>query len=147
MAHKLYLASGWFTPSQAERQERIYNLLKIIPNLEIFNPKLQSNLTNQKDSDKFQTVLDNNINAISDADIIVAITDEKDIGTLWECGFACAKEKAIIYYAETLGEKPFNLMLAKTGLIAKNMSELKVLLEDEKTYIRQKKYRYGGIIE
>ena len=64
--HKIYLASPRFSESQAERQERIYNLLKSIENLEIFNPKLHGNITGKEDCDKFTTVLKNNIDNIID---------------------------------------------------------------------------------
>ena len=145
--HKIYLASPWFSESQAERQERIYNLLKSIESLEIFNPKLHGNITGKEDCDKFTTILKNNIDNITDADLIVAITDEKDMGTIWESGFAYAHKKPIIYYCETIGDKPFNLMLAKTGKVAKTMSELILLLQNDEIYNWQETYAYAGIIE
>ena len=145
--HKIYLAGPWFSESQEERQERIYNLLKCIENLKIFNPKLHSNITGKEDCDKFATILKNNIDNIVDADLIVAITDEKDMGTIWESGFAYAHKKPIIYYCETIGDKPFNLMLAKTGKAAKTMSELISLLQNDEIYNWQETYTYAGIIE
>lgn len=145
--HKIYLASPWFSESQAERQERIYNLLKCVENLEIFNPKLHGNITGKEDCDKFAAILKNNIDNIIDADLIVAITDEKDMGTIWESGFAYAHKKPIIYYCETIGDKPFNLMLAKTGNVAKTTYELVLLLRNDKTYNWQETYAYNGIIE
>ena len=46
----------------------------------------------------------------------MAITDEKDIGTIWEAGYAYGIGKEIVYYAETLGNNPFNVMLGKSGI-------------------------------
>ena len=46
----------------------------------------------------------------------MAITDEKDIGTIWEAGYAYGIGKEIVYYAETLGDNPFNVMLGKSGI-------------------------------
>lgn len=144
---KIYLAGPWFSESQEERQERIYDLLKCIENLEIFNPKLHGNITGKEDCDKFTAILKNNINNIVDADLIVAITDEKDMGTIWESGFAYARRKPIIYYCETIGNKPFNLMLAKTGKVAKTMSELVSLLRNDEIYDWKETHAYNGIIE
>lgn len=144
---KVYFAGPWFTAEQEERHTRLYNILSANNNLDIFNPKLESNITNQKDNDKFDEVLLKNIKGIVTADIIIAITDGKDMGTIWETGFAYANKKPIIYYCETIGDKPFNLMLAKTGKVAKNIYELMLLLEQENSYIWQISHQYGGIIE
>ena len=46
----------------------------------------------------------------------MAITDEKDIGTIWEAGYAYGIGKEVVYYAETLGNNPFNIMLSESGV-------------------------------
>ena len=37
------------------------------------------------------------------------------MGTIWEAGFAYGINKPVIYFAETLGDNQFNLMLAQSG--------------------------------
>lgn len=128
--NKIYLAGGWFTHEEAERHNRVYNYLK--NNYDVFNPRLMSS---QNDISKnCDIILQQNINGIINADIVVVIYDGKDTGTIWESGFAYANHKPIIYYSETLNGKPFNLMLARTGNFASNEKELLDLLSDDNTY-------------
>lgn len=122
----IYFAGGWFTPEMEEEHTRLYNLIK--DNYKVFNPRLESKI-GQKNGN-IDTFL-GNINAIENADIVVVITDRKDMGTIWEAGVAYQSKKPIIYYAETLGDKPFNLMLAMTGNIAKNENQLLNLLQQD----------------
>ena len=37
------------------------------------------------------------------------------MGTIWEAGYAYGINKPVIYFAETLGDNKFNLMLAQSG--------------------------------
>src|SRR5574344_68221 len=125
---KIYLAGGWFTPEMEEEHTRIYNLIK--DKFDVFNPKLESLITPDSTKDMMTQTLIGNIEAIKNADLVVVIYDRKDVGAIWEAGCAYANQKPILYYAETLGNKPFNLMLAKTGNFAANMLELAGKLED-----------------
>lgn len=141
---KIYLAGGWFSPEAEERHSRLYNLLK--DKYDVFNPRVESDQTHVKlNADE---ILQKNIEGMTSVDIIVAIYDGKDTGTIWETGFSYANKKPIIYYSETLNGKPFNLMLAKTGNFAANEEELLALLEDEKSYQYKNVFAsYQGEIE
>ena len=50
------------------------------------------------------------------------------MGTLWECGYAYARELQVIYYAP--GIEKVNLMLAKSGRVARSLKELWDILID-----------------
>lgn len=141
---KIYLAGGWFSPEAEERHSRLYNLLK--DKYDVFNPRIESDQTHVKlNADE---ILQKNIEGMTSVDIIVAIYDGKDTGTIWETGFSYAIKKPIIYYSETLNGKPFNLMLARTGNFAANEDELLALLEDEKSYQYKNVFAsYQGEIE
>ena len=53
------------------------------------------------------------------------MTDGKDMGTIWEAGYAFGINKPIIYFAETLGNGQFNLMLARSGnVVYQNMADI-----------------------
>ena len=67
------------------------------------------------------------------------------MGTIWEAGVAYQSKKPIIYYAETLGDKPFNLMLAMTGKVAKNENELLMLLNQDLKF--EKVNNFEGKVE
>ena len=132
MKRKIYLAGGWFTPEMEEEHTRIYNSIK--DKFDVFNPKLESKITaNTTDNDMNATLL-GNIKGIKDADLVLVIYDRKDTGTIWEAGCAYALNKPILYYAETLGNKSFNLMLARTGSFAANMQELEEKLNESDVF-------------
>ena len=47
------------------------------------------------------------------------------MGTIWEAGYAFGINKPIIYFAETLGNGQFNLMLARSGnVVYQNMADI-----------------------
>lgn len=143
---KIYLASGWFSEAEAEEQERIYNLIK--DKFDVFNPKLESLVTPGCSDDFMAQTLRGNISGIKNSDIVLVIYDFKDTGTIWESGCAYACNKPIIYYAEKLNGKPFNLMLAKTGSFADNEESLLKALNNEETYNYKDVYNsYKGDVE
>lgn len=146
MKKKIYLAGGWFSPEQEEEHTRLYNLIK--DTYDVFNPKLASLVKPDSTQDAMSQTLLGNIEAIQNADIVVAITDRKDVGTIWETGYAYAMRKPIVYYAETLGDRPFNLMLAKTGQVARNEIQLIFALADKSSYeFQEVVHQYVGEIE
>lgn len=145
---KVYFAGGWFNPAQEEEHTRIGAFLERHKNLDVFNPRTAGgDFKSGKETDHMTNVLLNNCASIDAADIVVAITDYKDMGTLWECGYAYARKKPIIYYCETLGNKPFNLMLAKTGCVARDVDELENLLVDKNTFVFKAVHSFDGDIE
>ena len=146
--YKLYFAGGWFNPLQEEEHRRIGDFLATLEKFVVFNPRLAGgDFKPDKNNAHMTQVFLNNCTQIQDADVIVAITDYKDMGTLWECGYAYANCKPIIYYCETLGDKPFNLMLAQTGKVAKNIDELKQLLLSDDVCLFYSISSFEGMIE
>ena len=145
---RIYFAGGWFNPAQEEEHTRVGNFLNVLDFAETFNPRTSGgDFKPGKETDAMTLAFLSNCQHIDEADIIVAITDYKDMGTLWETGYAYKAKKPIIYYAETLGDKPFNLMLAKTGKVAKTIVELFTLLCDELSYKFVEVQNYEGDIE
>ena len=50
-------------------------------------------------------------------DFLIVNTRDKDIGTIWEAGYAYAKNVPIVYFCQGLPEgAKFNLMLARSGI-------------------------------
>lgn len=145
MKKKIYLAGGWFSPEQEEEHTRIYNLIK--DEYDVFNPKLASLVKPDSTQDKMTQTLLGNLDAIQNADIVLVITDRKDMGTIWEAGYAYANRKPIVYYAETLGSRSFNLMLAKTGCVAINEIQLLFELSNNSNYKFNAVHDYNGTIE
>jgi len=143
---KIYYAGGWFSPEQEEQHTRIYNLIK--NTYDVFNPKLESLIKPGCSDDFMSQTLKGNIEGIKNADLVIVLYDFRDTGTIWESGFSYANKKPILYYAEKLNGKPFNLMLAKTGRFASNEQDLLTLLENDDTWSFKDVYNdFKGDIE
>lgn len=112
---QIYFASPFFNPEQVEREEALKELLRF-KGMNIYSPKEQCFLPANSTTTDREKVFNDNCKAIEDCDFVFAITDGKDVGTIWECGYAYAKGKRVIYFCETLGSGLFNLMLAASGI-------------------------------
>lgn len=122
--NKVYFASPWFTPEQEEREERLKAKLRSL-GFNVHSPKETAVCGAISDPETRRAIFQGNIDAIESCDIVFAITDGKDMGTIWEAGYAyglnsnatdCGyKPIKIVYYCETLGNGLFNLMLAQSG--------------------------------
>lgn len=109
---KAYIAGPFFNATQLIIIELIKDTCKQAE-MQFFSPKDESNF---KQGDDPKVVLQRNCDAIEDCNFIIAVTDDKDVGTMWEAGYAYACNKPIIYV--WLGYKPdmsFNIMLAASG--------------------------------
>lgn len=152
---KVYFASPWFNAEQSEREERVKGKLREL-GFNVWSPK-ESIVCPPNASDEMRKAAFNgNCENIKSCDIVFAITDGKDMGTIWEAGFAAGystgldsqdifKQIIIVYYCETLGDGQFNLMLAQSGDIVitkfEDLDELPKLIESGKEKV------YAGKIE
>lgn len=117
--NKVYFASPFFTPEQVEREERLKNKLRAL-GYEVWSPKENFVCPPNANSETRAKTFKGNVKAILESDIVFAVTDGKDVGTIWEAGFAfaislIAEFPKIVYYCETLNGGQFNLMLAESG--------------------------------
>ena len=138
MKNKIYFASPFFNPEQVEREERLKTKLREL-GFKVFSPKETYFCKPDERDEVRQMVFDGNCKAIQECDILFAVTDGKDMGTIWEAGYANginavvypSKKKIIVYYCETLPEGgKFNLMLAQSGdIILTDFSDMDQLPE------------------
>lgn len=133
-----YLSSGWFkdkTPGSCDvnAQERtrltIYSCLAK-HKINIFSPKDEAIVANDN-NELGKAILDANVKAIDDAAFCIVNTEGKDMGTLFEAGYAYAKGIPIIYYWEHADpQAKFNLMLAFSGVtVCSSEKELNAFLD------------------
>lgn len=113
--YDFYLASPFFKDSQIQREEIVKTLLRE-HGYKVYSPKENGVLTPDATDEVRTKIFKENCEAIQKSHRILAITDEKDIGTIWEAGYAYGIGKEIVYYVETLGNNPFNVMLGKSGI-------------------------------
>lgn len=113
--YDFYLASPFFKDSQIQREEAVKNALRN-EEYTVYSPRENGVLTPDATDEVRTKIFKENCEAIQKSHRILAITDEKDIGTIWEAGYAYGIGKEVVYYAETLGNNPFNVMLGKSGI-------------------------------
>tara|TARA_B000000557_G_C20805415_1_gene457470 strand:+ start:114 stop:563 length:450 start_codon:yes stop_codon:yes gene_type:complete len=115
---KIYLASGWFNPVQEEELTRLENIFdNRSEHFELASPRrifvCPPNATKEVQDETFV----GNLHHIKTADFLLVNTRDKDIGTIWEAGYAYAYEIPIIYFCAGLPDgAKFNLMLARSGI-------------------------------
>ena len=142
---KFYLASGFFNDKQLRDVENIKEVADEV-GLDYFSPK-DANLCNpMANKENRKKVFDANIEEIKKADFLVVNTRDKDLGTLFEAGYAHAVGLPIIYYCEGL-TGGFNLMLSETAsCVATSLVSLKLYLENMSKDVKYK-HEYVGLIE
>lgn len=111
---KVYLAGPWFYGDQPEKLSKVEELLDSYDRLDVFSPRRETLVAPDAKEDARTQAFNGNVKHVHDADFIVALVDDSDKGTLFECGLAYAYNVPILYYCETAEQKPFNLMLAES---------------------------------
>lgn len=148
MAKKIYLAGPWFHDDDwpmvqkpfnpdNDQSKRLDYLREQLENAGygVYFPK-DTKLEPTAGQDWRETAFKGNIDAIHDADIVFAVTDGKDVGTMMEIGVGYEAGKKLVMFAETLGDAKFNLMLAvPASMVITSRDQLEDLLTkiDRKT--------------
>lgn len=113
--YDFYLASPFFNDEQIKREETIKKTLRGY-GFTVYAPREHGVVGSLASQESVETTFNSNIEAINNSKMVLAITDGKDVGTIWEAGYAFGKKIPIVYYAETLGNNPFNIMLSESGV-------------------------------
>ena len=113
---KVYLAAGWFNPVQAEELDRLEEICDSREWIDLASPRRIFVCPPDAPKETQDKTFLGNLEHIATADFLLVNTRDKDIGTIWEAGFAFALRKPIIYFCAGLPEgAKFNLMLARSG--------------------------------
>ena len=118
MKNKVYLASGWFTPTQADELTKLEKIFDDRADwIELASPRRIFVCPPDAPKEVQDGVFTGNLHHIETCDFLLVNTRDKDIGTIWESGYGYANGKPIIYFCNGLpvGAK-FNLMLARSGI-------------------------------
>ena len=115
---KIYLASGWFNPVQAEELSRLENIFDTrSEHFDLASPRRIFVCPPDAPKSVQDETFSGNLHHIKTADFLVVNTRDKDIGTIWEAGYAHACNVPIVYFCAGLPEgAKFNLMLARSGI-------------------------------
>ena len=129
---KIYLASGWFNPVQANELEVLESLFDArTDHFELASPRRIFVCPPDAPKSVQDETFEGNLHHIKTADFLVVNTRDKDIGTIWEAGYAFANDVPIVYFCAGLPEgAKFNLMLARSGIkVCTSFSQLEDYLD------------------
>lgn len=149
---KVYLAGPWFYGDQPEKLSRVERCLDSFSELDVFSPRRETLITGDAGENERKQAFDANMAFIHASDFMVAIVDDSDKGTLFECGAAYTDNVPILYYSEHAHDKPFNLMLAEScaelGYVT-NIDDLKKRIDEilEKGLENMNIGKFKGIVE
>ena len=115
---KIYLASGWFNPAQASELTKLEEIFDNRSDFfELASPRRIFVCPPGAPKSVQDETFTGNLHHIETADFLLVNTRDKDIGTIWEAGYAYAHNKPIVYFCAGLPEgAKFNLMLARSGI-------------------------------
>lgn len=130
---KVYLAGPWFTPDAKMIHRVAKSIMKEQSMIEpMFPDEMSVGCTPAQ-------TFHNNVEAIKNCDIVVALVDVKDVGTAWEIGMAYKLKKKIVLVGadyETFTSKT-NLMLAYSGdcLLIQDLEEFLTNYKEFNKYV------------
>lgn len=128
---KVYLASGWFSPTAAEELTRLEEIFDSREWIDLASPRRIFVCPPDAPKDVQDKTFVGNLEHITTSNFLLVNTRDKDIGTIWEAGFAFAHQKPIVYFCAGLPEgAKFNLMLARSGIkVCTSFEELEDYLD------------------
>lgn len=115
---KVYLASGWFNPQQLKQMKQVATALAHMEGqgkIEFFAPYYDGIVLKKDDPNikkKMATVWWLDIEMVKKCDVILVLTQDHDVGTIFEAGYASALGKIILCYNSNK-ELGLNVMLAQ----------------------------------
>ena len=113
---KVYLASGWFSPQAAEELTQLEEIFDSREWIDLASPRRIFVCPPDAPKEVQDQTFVGNLEHIVTSTFLLVNTRDKDIGTIWEAGFAFAHQKPIVYFCAGLPEgAKFNLMLARSG--------------------------------
>lgn len=115
---KIYLASGWFNPTQDRELSMLESIFdKREEHFKLSSPRRIFVCPPDAPRSVQDETFEGNLAHIKNANFLVVNTRDKDIGTIWEAGYAHALNIPIVYFCAGLPEgAKFNLMLARSGI-------------------------------
>lgn len=146
---KVYAAGPFFKTEQLQSMQLIEQVLSEFECIETYKPrdgaasarKLNVDIGAGKDpsSETRRAVYEDNVNNIDDSNLLIALIDDRDIGTIFEMGYAACQDIPIITF--TQHDYGMNLMLAECVLAhTKGIEQLRQAVT---LFVEQTKYGYN----
>lgn len=110
----IYIAAPFFKPHEVQFVQEIEDRL-IAEEIEFFSPRTSGTLiemSNEKKQQVKNEMFKINVSKIFNSSGVVAVIDDRDVGTIWEMGFAHACQKPTISISNQ--DYGLNVMLAES---------------------------------
>jgi len=111
---KVYIASPFFKPAQVEFVKMIEDSLAD-NNIPYYSPRSEGVLIHQTEEEKAirkKRIYDANVFNIKESTHVLAVIDDRDIGTIWEMGYATAYGIPVVTISNN--KYGLNVMLAES---------------------------------
>jgi nucleoside 2-deoxyribosyltransferase len=99
---KVYLAAPFFTYNQIALVQGVEDMFATLKDYELYSPRSEGiilkDMPPHRRKEFTRKVFDRNIEKIEWCNIIVAIIDDRDPGTMFEMGYGHARNKRIVSY-------------------------------------------------
>ena len=145
---KFYIAAPFFNPKQLERVETVKKMLTE-KGFDYFSPKDDCLFENDKGMDS-ANIFNTNVDEIDKCDGIIIITDDRDVGAMFEAGYAYGSGvyNRIYAWIDHDTDSNFNLMLAHSAdAVVLGYRELDLLLTKTKELGLVRSNHYLGKME
>jgi nucleoside 2-deoxyribosyltransferase len=143
---KVYLASGWFSPAASDevtKLEEIFDRLEF----ELASPRRIFVCPPGASKEVQDETFNGNLHHIKTADFVLVNTRDKDMGTIFEAGYAYAMMVPIVYFCQGLRGN-FNMMLSRSGVkVCTSYEELEDYLKRVLAKGDLIEESYSGLIE
>ena len=110
----IYIASPFFTDEQNQEVSRVEKLL-LSYGMKFFSPRqhggILKDMTPERRTLAAPSVFQSNVSGISRSGLVLAITDHRDTGTIWEMGYAHGYGVPVVTLS--VSGRPTNVMLAQ----------------------------------
>lgn len=152
---KVYLAAPFFNKEQLDLVTQL-EIAIIEEKWEMFSPRLGQNATRMNailsgkgkpPADLREAVFHDNWSNIDDADLLIAVIDNFDVGVMWEVGYAFARHVPIVTF--TAKNYGCNLMLAHSIIAhAKSIDTVRHVLQIGSPHLKMGSdvMKYGEVI-
>jgi len=113
---KVYIASPFFNPEQLELVKEIETLLDR-NSIDYFSPRsfgVIKDMTQEEKKNRMEEIYNSNISNIDNCNVMIAVVDWPDTGTMFELGYmaaSCELDRTRKIITFTNKEKPVNVML------------------------------------
>lgn len=107
---EIYICSGFFNENQNKKLAIMLETCKRLK-LNVYSPRDDFLYVPGKTDP--QEVFEENLKQIKQSDMLLVSTADKDMGTLWETGYAYALDIPLVFFYPDVGT--FNLMLSQSA--------------------------------